>query len=236
VLLGRAGTSAPQDDDSEGEGEGEGEGEEEAGPLQMLRGAVAAIEEMFVVKDTLSHAHRRVYITPVAVLSQAECRATVCAAEAHATAHGWSTTRHTDYPTHDLPVGWLGEAGASVTRAIETRLLPQMASLFHLSQKSSSLVIRDLFVAKYTTDPGGQVALEAHEDSSEFSFVLALNDLSEHEGGGTYFLFAPVPDPIFRPAEGFATLFSGKNRHCGLPITSGVRYILAGFLNTRACS
>ena len=30
--------------------------------------------------------------------------------------------------------------------------------------------------------------------------------------------------------RGHATLFSGKNRHCGLAISSGVRYVLAGFL------
>ena len=30
--------------------------------------------------------------------------------------------------------------------------------------------------------------------------------------------------------RGHATLFSGKNRHCGLAISSGVRYVLADFL------
>jgi hypothetical protein len=35
--------------------------------------------------------------------------------------------------------------------------------------------------------------------------------------------------PVFRPAVGCATLFSGKNRHCGMAISAGVRYILAGF-------
>ena len=132
------------------------------------------------------------------------------------------------------------------------------------------------------------MALEPHEDGSEFSFVLALNGRAEYEGGGTQvcpqpppvcsarprsaertsaisaggrrlsrsaqpprnaplnhprislrlrlllllllgglvlerrltgcgaqFFFAPVPDPVFRPALGHATLFSGKNRHQG---------------------
>ena len=82
-------------------------------------------------------------------------------------------------------------------------------------------------------DPGGLAALEAHEDGSEFSFVVALNSVEEYQGGGTQFLEMGEPHPVFRPAKGYATLFSGKNRHCGLPITSGVRYILAGFLKYR---
>jgi hypothetical protein len=32
------------------------------------------------------------------------------------------------------------------------------------------------------------------------------------------------------PSVGTATMFSGKNRHCGVPVTAGVRYVLAGFL------
>ena len=40
------------------------------------------------------------------------------------------------------------------------------------------------FIAKYSMLPGGQRKLEAHEDTSDFSFVLALNDLSAYEGSG----------------------------------------------------
>lgn len=69
----------------------------------------------------------------------------------------------------------------------------------------------------------------AHEDGSEFSFVLALNAGSEYTGGGTQFL-AIDGDPVYRPQQGRATLFSGKNRHQGLAISAGTRYVLAGFL------
>ena len=72
--------------------------------------------------------------------------------------------------------------------------------------------------------------LEAHQDGSEFSFVLALNEQSEFQGGGTKFLEIDG-EPVFRPDRGFATLFSGKNRHCGMAISSGTRYVLAGFLS-----
>lgn len=71
--------------------------------------------------------------------------------------------------------------------------------------------------------------LEEHEDGSQWSFVIALNNASEYEGGGTKFVELKSA-PVFRPAVGCATLFSGKNRHCGVAITAGTRYILAGFL------
>ena len=43
--------------------------------------------------------------------------------------------------------------------------------------------INEIFVAKYS--PNGQNKLSEHEDGSELSFVMALND--EYTGGGTYF-------------------------------------------------
>lgn len=74
-----------------------------------------------------------------------------------------------------------------------------------------------------------QSGLEEHEDGTPFSFVVALNDLSEFEGGGTQFVKLKN-QPTFRVPRGDACAFSGYNRHCGVPVTSGKRYILAGFL------
>ena len=107
-----------------------------------------------------------------------------------------------------------------------------VAELFEL--QADALSVQDLFIARYSVEPGGLTALEPHEDGSEFSFVLALNGLAEYQGGGTQFMATgEVPHPVFRPDVGWASLFSGRNRHCGLPITTGVRYILAGFLAYR---
>eukprot|EP01052_Picozoa_sp_SAG31_P013384 SAG31_NODE_803_length_12003_cov_25.248593_9_plen_89_part_00 len=77
--------------------------------------------------------------------------------------------------------------------------------------------------------PGGLAELEEHEDGSAWSFVLALNDETEYLGGGTKFVKLDGK-PVFRPPCGYATLFNGKNRHCGVAISAGRRYILAGFL------
>ena len=59
--------------------------------------------------------------------------------------------------------------------------------------------------------------------------MLALNKREDYKAGGTQFVLLDGT-PTFRPKRGHATLFSGKNRHQGLAITAGTRYVLAGFL------
>jgi hypothetical protein len=210
---------------------------------RLLRDACTAIEEMACAARPLSELHRKIHLSEAQMLTVDECDAAVRAADAHAAKHGWATARHAAYATHDLPIDALAKGDArpkaesrvitdAVTAAVKTKLIPEMAALFEL--QADALSILDLFIARYSVEPGGLAALEPHEDGSEFSFVLALNSLTEYEGGGTQFLATGVvPHPVFRPDKGYATLFSGKNRHCGLPITSGVRYILAGFLRYR---
>jgi hypothetical protein len=230
------------------EGETEGGGNASAsggggGVERLLRDACTAIEELACAAAPLSDLHRKIYLSGGQILTTNECEAAVRAAEDHAAMHGWATARHAAYPTHDLPIEALAKGDARpkaesrvitdcVSTAIEEKLIPQMAERFEL--QADALSVLDLFIARYSVEPGGLAALEPHEDGSEFSFVLALNDLTEYEGGGTQFLATgEVPHPVFRPEKGFATMFSGKNRHCGLPITAGVRFILAGFLRYR---
>lgn len=194
---------------------------------QAIIDTMRAIEIMVSDSTPLSELHRRVHQTAVAVLSQVECEAVVAAAECHAASHGWSTRRHVAYPTHDLPVSVLGSVGTSLTSKVESALLPELAAQFGLN--AARLKIQDMFVAKYSAAKGGLKELEAHEDGSEFSFVLALNARTAYAGGGTKFL-RMKGKPVLRPDQGFASLFAGKNRHCGLAISTGVRYVLAGFL------
>jgi len=87
-----------------------------------------------------------------------------------------------------------------------------------------------MFIAKY--ESSGQRSLAEHEDGSPWSFVLALND--GFSGGGTQFVELEGK-PIMNASVGGAIGFCGRNRHCGQPITSGVRYILAGFLSYEPC-
>ena len=105
------------------------------------------------------------------VLSASECAAAIAAAEAHAAAEGWGTQRHVAHPTTDLSVGAV-PALCWLTEAVETRLLPQLASAFGLSSalECGGLYVEDTFVAKYEKKPGAagaeQSGLGEHEDGS----------------------------------------------------------------------
>ena len=71
--------------------------------------------------------------------------------------------------------------------------------------------------------------MTAHADGTPWSFVLALNSPTEFTGGGTHFIDSKQ---IIRPQNvGDVAIFCGKNVHEGVSVTSGVRYIMAGFCN-----
>lgn len=110
-----------------------------------------------------------------------------------------------------------------------------------VQHNNKRLHIQDLFVAKYEhrakqrapkdaegQQPSCQSGLREHTDSSPWSFVIPLNDPDQYTGGGTCFVNVSGR-PVYRPSTGIAVMFAGQNRHCGVPVTSGVRYILAGF-------
>lgn len=193
--------------------------------LSSARPAGREIEEA-----TLSPSDACVHVSEAPILTAAECRRTVAAAEAHAArAGGWGTRRHKAYPTTDLAVGQVPALSDWLHAALETRLLPQFASAFAFAS-GEGLYLQDLFVVKYSAREGGQAGLAAHEDSSAWSFVLPLNPPAEYERGGTQFMNL-AGQPVFRPeAEGAAVMFSGMNRHRGVAVDKGIRYVLAGFL------
>ena len=69
------------------------------------------------------------------VLAVETCMAVVAVAEEHAAEHGgWSTGRHQQYPTTDLPLSHLDAAKhasvAAVSRALRDALLPAFAHAF----------------------------------------------------------------------------------------------------------
>ena len=84
------------------------------------------------------------------------------------------------------------------------------------------------FVVKYSMD--GQKELKPHHDASSYTINLALNDHSEYTDGGTHFIvsdYKKIAAPI-----GTMLIHPGRctHYHEGLPITSGERYILVGFI------
>ena len=136
----------------------------------------------------------------------------------------WTTDRHDDYPTNDLPVtDELPNTTNLVNSLIED--FSEVYSKHFDDVDSSCIMLEEAFVARYS--PEKQSSLAEHTDGSTFSFVCALND--NFQGGGTHFVEL---DQSFHPKKGQCVLFAGgMQKHMGLPTTDGTRYILTGFLN-----
>ena len=75
--------------------------------------------------------------------------------------------------------------------------------------------------------------LEPHKDGSAYSFNLLLSSPSDFEGGGTAFELLGWEKPL-SVGRGEALLHEGGLMHCGVPVRSGLRYVLVGFLRRNA--
>lgn len=156
------------------------------------------------------------------IVTKEECAYIIAEAEAFAAKDGWKNDRHDDHPTIDNEIDYIPKLKSFMYRMVYERIIPRIEYAFNLPK--GILGINELFVVKYNI--GGQTFLEPHQDGSEFSFVLVLND--EFEGGGTYFVDTKKH---YDASVGSVVAFCGQNMHMGKEITKGVRYILAGFLN-----
>jgi hypothetical protein len=136
---------------------------------------------------------------------------------------GWLTTRHHKYPTTDLPVDKIPSIFGIILETLKT--ITNKISTSYCLHDDMVIDIKDLFIVKYSHDAQNQ--LEMHTDGSFISFNILLNESSEFEGGGTYF-----DDGLTsRLEQGDILIHSSKIKHSGLPITSGCRYLLVGFVN-----
>eukprot|EP00746_Dinoflagellata_sp_MGD_P060994 gnl/MRDRNA2_/MRDRNA2_25847_c0_seq1.p1 gnl/MRDRNA2_/MRDRNA2_25847_c0~~gnl/MRDRNA2_/MRDRNA2_25847_c0_seq1.p1 ORF type:complete len:437 (-),score=85.25 gnl/MRDRNA2_/MRDRNA2_25847_c0_seq1:156-1466(-) len=222
---------------------------------QAIADTIAMIDIMVADAAKLSPEDENVLISPKEVLSSEECQLIIADAEAHASLNGgWESARHEAHATTDLAVDDVPALAAWLPQVIKDKLLTQFETAFALD--AESLYIDDMFVAKYeakiasragadwyngsSTRDGVEMSLESqaqaglgeHTDSSAWSFVLPLNPRHHFQGGGTKFVDIDR-EPTFSPPMGYATMFNGKNRHSGVPVSAGVRYILAGFLDIR---
>uniref|UniRef100_A0A7S0JIS4 Fe2OG dioxygenase domain-containing protein n=1 Tax=Calcidiscus leptoporus TaxID=127549 RepID=A0A7S0JIS4_9EUKA len=109
--------------------------------------------------------------------------------------------------------------------ACEHVLFPQMAALFpRLITDGSKLRAHTIAVLKYnTTHPRTDV----HVDPSLFAFTIALSPRGAYEGGGTFFEHI---DTVVDMEQGHVTFRPGAVRHAGAPISSGLRYVIGGFI------
>jgi hypothetical protein len=88
---------------------------------------------------------------------------------------------------------------------------------------------REPHIVKYDVSKKERQKLDMHTDKSEWTFLIALSNGCgvDYEGGGTYF---ECIDATVHIQRGHALVFPGKLRHCGQKITSGLRFLLVGFL------
>lgn len=135
---------------------------------------------------------------------------------------GWTTRRHENYPTTDIPVEKI--------KNIFNFVLFSFTDIFNKIKKSYcfteevSFNIKDLFIVKY--DEQMQNKLDLHHDGSFLSINILLSDTKEFEGGGTYFNDGLT---VFLE-QGDVLVHSGKVKHSGLPVTKGTRYIMVAFV------
>lgn len=176
-----------------------------------------------VYSKSLPREYRKPYSVPN-LFTTSECKWIIETADKYANANGWETQRHKDYPTVDVEIDdRTPELKKTVFSLISERITPIIEEKYNIPK--GIIGITEAFVIKY--DMNGQRQLAPHLDGSEFSFIIMLND--EYEGGGTYF----VNEEIFvgKGSPGTVVIFCGQNKHMARPITSGTRYILAGFMN-----
>ncbi|KAJ1453289.1 hypothetical protein M885DRAFT_524688 [Pelagophyceae sp. CCMP2097] len=166
------------------------------------------------------------------LFTRAETAAIVDECEERATLMGgWTTARHGNYPTTDVPLielpqtlKWFKE------QALPNAIYPFLAENFQFALPNPTAVrVVDAFVVKYNAT-AGQSFLKPHRDGSVLSFNIALNDVGDYDGGGTWFegLGSAV-----RSDNGHVLAHASGLLHGGHPITGGVRYILVAFCIVR---
>jgi len=170
-----------------------------------------------------------VHTTAQPLFTADECAAIVAEAEEWATrAGGWTSTRHFNHPTTDIPLAELPRTRAFLNEdGLPNGIYPLLGHAFEGSLPNwRALRVADAFIVKYN-HAGGQTSLSPHRDGSVLSFNVALNEKCEYEGGGTWFAGIDRALPIER---GHVCCHASGVLHGGHPITSGVRYILVAFV------
>ena len=165
--------------------------------------------------------------TSIQVFSSLECQSIIEEAERVALEMGWTTNRHGNYPTTDIPIVELPNTMKFLRKALVQRVYPLLRTQFgEYLPAPQNLRVADGFIVKYDAE-GGQSELKPHRDGSVLSFNIALNPSTEFEGGGTWFNSLSESVKI---DEGEMVSHASGVLHGGHAITSGKRYILVAFV------
>ena len=175
-----------------------------------------------------------VHRTKEPIISPEDCAWVIETAEADG---GWTTGRHVQAPTTDMPVSQVPALREWFDGVLRDTLFPMMGELYPnvVGQGGNNLRVMDAFVVRY--DAQGQASLPVHQDENVLSFTIALSSPDDYEGGGVCFeqlrpagttgAFAPH---VLNADAGGIVAFPGKVRHGGNTITKGRRYIVPLFL------
>lgn len=161
------------------------------------------------------------------IFSPEECQRMIDEAEFMASEMGWTTKRHGNYPTTDIPIAELPSTLRLLRKTLEERIYPLLRKQFEpYLPDGTKLRVADGFIVKYDAE-GGQSELRPHRDGSVVSFNIALNKASEFDGGGTW--FESLGDSI-RIDQGEIVSHASGIMHGGHGITRGKRYIMVCFV------
>ena len=152
------------------------------------------------------------------------CKWIIDEAESYANINGgWTTKRHKSYPTTDIPIHLIKNIFNYLLHSFKD-ITCKIKNSYNLDS-SSDIDFTDVFIVKY--DENKQNFLQLHQDISFLSFQILLSDNSDFEGGGTYF----DDGLLYKLNIGDLFIHSSRSNHSGLPIYSGIRYLLVGFIN-----
>ncbi len=179
-----------------------------------------------VIEKTMSSLDIYTHCLIPNVISNDLCDFIINESEKYANIYGWTTKRHKNYPTTDLPILNIPTLSLIINNFIRYNIFPIIEEKYNVSKYF--LDCNDIFIVKY--DANLQNKLDRHKDGCVFSFNILLNHESEFVGGGTIINENNV-DILVKNSKGGLLLHSGRCFHSGNEITQGKRYILVGFIS-----
>jgi len=173
------------------------------------------------------------HVTNSPIFTTEECRAIIAEAESDGDADTWSSHEQYYKSTKITKrIAELPQTKQFFGRACIERIFPLLQSMYPTACPQGEEGLRDfrIFTAKvlkYDAATGNDY-LGVHHDGSLLTFLIGLNGLDEYEGGGTYM---EALGKAVRYEAGHLCCHPGIVRHGGDKVTSGVRYVLAAWID-----
>ena len=152
------------------------------------------------------------------------CKEIIEAAEA---SDKWTHKRHEFYPTTDMLIETIG-MDKIYEALLNEYIYPWAIDVWGLEGKVWEGLSSESFIIKYIPDQ--QAHLSFHHDHSLITSLVTLNN--EFEGGGTMFKRQKL---CVKGEVGAVSLHPGNitHKHGARPITSGLRYVIVSFINSK---